>query len=244
MNSEEYANLVEVENHHWFYSGKRAIARHWITQSGKLIDSSKLIDCGAGTGVFASEMQSRCQVLASDDYPESLELLRCRLGNEKVVAGSCTKLPLESDEFDFVTALDVLEHIEDDNQALSEIYRITKPGGTVVLTVPALMSLWSDWDITLRHYRRYNISEFRSLVERFDFEIININYMNFFAFPAVWLFRKLRSIKGGESDHRAEDKISREPLNSILRSIFILSSCQTLIRWPFGVGILAVLKKR
>jgi ubiquinone/menaquinone biosynthesis C-methylase UbiE len=244
MNPEEYKNLATVEQNHWYYSGKRKIVSHWMRESGHLTRDSLLLDCGAGTGAFAAEMQSRCRVFASDDYAESLAILRDRLGEERVIAASCTNLPLPDNKFDFVTALDVLEHIEEDSRALSEIYRVTKPGGMVIITVPALMSLWSDWDVTLRHFRRYDRKSLNILVDQYSFQTINLNYMNFWAFPVVWALRRLRGRGNAESKKRAEDKIPRNPFNSLLRSIFIWSSCQRFIKWPFGVGLLAVLVKK
>ena len=244
MNPEEYENLARIEQNHWYYSGKRKIVSHWIKESAHLTRESLLLDCGAGTGAFASEMQSQCRVFASDDYEESLAILRNRLSKESVFAASCTNLPLPDNTFDFVTALDVLEHIEDDSRALSEMYRVTKPGGMVIITVPALMSLWSDWDVTLRHFRRYDRKSLNILVDQYSFQTINLNYMNFWAFPVVWALRRLRGRGNAESKKRAEDKIPRNPFNSLLRSIFIWSSCQRFIKWPFGVGLLAVLVKK
>ena len=244
MNPEEYKNLATVEQNHWYYSGKRKIVSHWMRESGHLTRDSLLLDCGAGTGAFAAEMQSQCRVFASDDYAESLAILRDRLGEERVIAASCTNLPLPDNKFDFVTALDVLEHIEDDSRALSEMYRVTKPGGMVIITVPALMSLWSDWDVTLRHFRRYDRKSLNILVDQYSFQTIILNYMNFWAFPVVWALRRLRGRGNAESKKRAEDKIPRNPFNSLLRSIFIWSSCQRFIKWPFGVGLLAVLVKK
>jgi hypothetical protein len=120
---------------------------------------------------------------------------------------------------------------------------VTKPGGTVIITVPALMSLWSDWDVSLRHFRRYDRRGLRKLITCCPFEVVNLNYMNFWAFPAVWLIRRMRALTGGKSG-RAEDRIPPGPVNGLLRWLFIWSSCQRLIPWPFGVGLLAVLKKR
>lgn len=243
MNSAEYDNLARVEKIHWYYSGKRAIAKTWLNRSGKLTKASLLADCGAGTGAFAVEMTSDCQVIAVDDYPESLAILKDRLGQQSVRAGSCTSLPLESESCDFVTALDVLEHIDDDQAAIKELWRILKPGGTIVITVPALMSLWSDWDVSLRHFRRYDKRGLHNLLCPLPFEIVELNYMNFFAFPAVWLSRKLRAKTGG-GETRAEDQLPPDWANSLLRSLFVWSSCQRLFAWPFGVGLLAVARKK
>ena len=79
MEPNEYANLAEVETRHWFYVGKRQIVRHWIQRVHPLQADHLLADCGAGTGTFAAEMASCCQVLALDDHEESLTLARNKI---------------------------------------------------------------------------------------------------------------------------------------------------------------------
>lgn len=244
MNPEEYANLERVEAEHWYYRGKREIVLWWMRATGRVDASARLADCGAGTGAFACEMSRVCRVTAVDDHRESLEILRRRDGIQEVLDGSCTRLPMDDHTFDFVTALDVLEHIEDDAQAFRELLRVTKPGGIILITVPALMSLWSDWDVSLRHFRRYDRPGLKALVSGGSAELLHLNYMNFPAFPAVWLVRKLRRwLPAGPAAGRSEDRIPPRLLNRMLKFLFVRASCQRWIRWPFGVGLLAVLRK-
>jgi SAM-dependent methyltransferase len=243
MRPEEYTNLERVEREHWYYQGKRQIAELWLRRGGPVSRDSTLVDVGAGTGAFAASMSAHCRVIAVDDYPQSLEILRRRLGEKSVIAASSTALPLPDGSADFVTALDVLEHVEDDQKAMSEIWRILKPGGVAVVTVPALMCLWSDWDESLLHQRRYGKCQLRRLVGEKDGKILSINFMNFFAFPAVWLARRLRESGSTKGRERAEDRIPPAPVNEVLRKLFVWSSAQTLIQWPFGVGLLCVAKK-
>jgi SAM-dependent methyltransferase len=242
MNPEEYENLERVENAHWFYSGKRQIVAAWMLRGGKVDFDSLLADIGAGTGAFAQEMAKSCRVVAVDDYEESLAVLRRRLPPESVKSGSCTSVPIESNTCDFVTALDVLEHVEDDRVGFSELVRICKPGGTIIVTVPAMMCLWSDWDVSLHHHRRYDASSLRDLAAGHVIDVINLNYMNFWVFPMVWIVRKLRAILGATTG-RSEDRIPPEFMNRILRKIFTWSSIQTTFRWPFGVGLILVARK-
>jgi hypothetical protein len=121
------------------------------------------------------------------------------------------------------------------------------PGGILVVTVPALMALWSDWDVALHHHRRYTRNELRQLLARGPFDLIHCNYINVAALPAVWLvrrFRKMRRQTGDTMGGRAEDSIPPEPLNRILRWQFVWLACQRKVRFPAGVGLLAVLRKR
>jgi ubiquinone/menaquinone biosynthesis C-methylase UbiE len=246
MNTSEYAKLSAVEERHWFYSGKRAIVRHWLQRTGPLKASDLLVDCGAGTGRFVEEMTSHCRAIALDDHAESLAIARGRLGRERVVEGRCTDLPFPDSSIDAITALDVLEHVDRDDLAVKQFARALKPGGLLVVTVPALPALWSDWDVVLHHHRRYTKRTLLALVSHPSLDLLHWNYVNVAALPAVWLVRMLRKLhKGTESTTgtRAEDSIPPEPLNNLLRWMFVTLACQRLVHFPLGVGLLGVWRK-
>lgn len=247
MNPDEYTNLAEVERRHWFYAGKRQVVRHWIQRLHPLQPDHLLADCGAGTGLFAAEMTPHCRVLAIDDYEESLAIARKNLGAERVRKGSCKQLPLDDASVDVVTALDVIEHVEEDRAAVREFARVVRPGGIVVITVPALMLLWSDWDVALHHFRRYTRSSLLAVIPPEQFEVVCCQYVNVAAFPLVLAVRKFRALKerfGAKIQRRSEDAIPPAPINALLRWSFVSLACQNIIRFPAGVGLLAVLRRK
>jgi SAM-dependent methyltransferase len=205
-----------------------------------------LADCGAGTGIFAAEMIQECNVVAVDDFEKSLELLRMRLGENRVRKGSCAALPLAGESVNVLTALDVIEHVQDDRAALREFLRVLRPAGIAVITVPALMALWSDWDVSLRHYRRYDRRGLLSIIPD-GFEILHVNYINVAVLPLVYLIRKYRGLKqrlGLKAVARSEDAIPPDWLNNFLRPVFVRMACQGTLRFPAGVGLLVVLRKK
>ncbi|HMJ89117.1 MAG TPA: class I SAM-dependent methyltransferase [Candidatus Acidoferrum sp.] len=247
MNPDEYLKLADVENRHWFYAGKRIIVRHWISRVRALRSTDKLVDCGAGTGKFAAELNSKCDVEAVDDHEESLVLAREKLGNDRVKKGTCIDLPYGDATIDVLTALDVIEHVEHDGKAIAEFARVLKPGGIAVITVPALPSLWSDWDVVLHHFRRYTKRTLLNVLSRGDIEVVHCAYINSAALPLVVAVRKWRGFKrrlGFKADRRSEDEVPPEPINGLLRWTFVKLACQSAIQFPIGVGLIAVVRKR
>jgi SAM-dependent methyltransferase len=141
-----------------------------------------------------------------------------------------------------VTALDVLEHVEHDGAAVTEFRRVLRPGGLAVVTVPASMRLWSDWDVSLHHFRRYDRGNLCALFGE-GWTIERVAYVNSLAFPLVWALRRAR--RGGPAQGpRAEDRVPPRWLNALLRWQFV---AQATLRhggvW-FGVGLLLVARRQ
>ena len=243
MNASEYANLAAVEAAHWYYAGKRELVRGWIERVRPPRPDDLLLDCGAGTGTFAHEMEARCRVLVLDDHEEALRLLRQRFRPEQILALAGDQVPLPDGSVDYVTALDVLEHVPDDAAVVRGFHRLLKPGGLAVVTVPAGMALWSDWDEALHHCRRYSRPQLRALFRAADWELVHVNYTNVVAYPAVWLVRRRRRRAGGSAGPRAGDRLPAPWLNRLLRGVFVATG-RCRIPFPFGVSLLLVARRR
>ena len=248
MNSSEYANLERIEEHHCYYAGKRELVRGWIQQARPLHKSDRLLDCGAGTGRFAAEMSAHCDVWVLDDHEDALNLLRKRFRAERILSLAGDQVPLPAGSLEVVTALDVLEHTPDDAAVVRGFARLLVPGGLAVVTVPAGMALWSDWDVGLHHFRRYDRAGLRSLFPPADWEVVFVNYTNVAAYPAVWMLRRWRKwfpAKPGASAtaERAEDKVPAAWLNRILRQVFVGMAFWRM-PMPFGVSLILVARRR
>ncbi|MBS0664166.1 MAG: class I SAM-dependent methyltransferase [Verrucomicrobia bacterium] len=247
MNAEEYTNLDRVEGEHWYYSGKRRFVRDWLCRVRPPRPSDVLLDCGAGTGRFALEMQAHCRVMVLDDHEEALRLLRSRFRPDQILSLSGDTVPLPDGALEYVTALDVLEHVPDDAAVVRGFHRLLKPGGLAAVTVPASMALWSDWDEALHHFRRYHRPQLRALFPADAWEIVYVNYTNVLVYPAVWLVRKWRRLRQrlglGAPAARTEDQLPPRWLNALLRSVFV-----TMAGWrlpmPFGVSLLLVARRK
>lgn len=249
MNPAEYANLDAVERTHWYYAGKRALVRWWLRRAGPPRAGQVLLDCGAGTGRFALGMQDLCRVLVLDDHEEALRLLRQRFAADQVLSLSGEAVPLPDGSLDYVTALDVLEHVPHDAAVVDGFHRLLKPGGVAVVTVPAGMALWSDWDEALHHYRRYNRGQLRALFPPARWKLIHVNYTNVAVYPAVWFVRKWRRVtarRGATANAgriRREDRVPPAWLNGLLQAIFV-GLGKIRLPFPFGVSLLLVARRR
>ena len=247
MNADEYANLEQVEQEHWYYSGKRRFVRDWICRVRPPAPTDVLLDCGAGTGRFALEMAPLCRVLVLDDHEEALRLLRTRFRADQILSLSGDQVPLPDGSLDYVTALDVLEHVPDDAAVVRGFHRLLKPGGIATVTVPAGMALWSDWDVALHHFRRYHRAQLRALFPGEAWEIFHVNYTNVVVYPAVWLVRKWRVLRTrlgwAATAARTEDRLPPRWLNGLLRATFV-SMARWPVPFPFGVSLVLVARRR
>ncbi len=244
MNADEYTNMERVETAHWYYAGKREFARRWLLRTRPPRPEDTLLDCGAGTGRFAAEMAAHCRVLALDDHEEALKILRTRFRPEQILSLAGDQVPLPDGSLEYVTALDVLEHVPDDAAVVRGFHRLLKPGGVALVTVPAGMALWSDWDEVLHHFRRYDRAQLSSLFPAAQWELVYVNYTNVPVYPAVWLVRKWRRwfpARGGAA--RTEDKVPPGWLNGLLRRVFV-GMAFWRVPLPFGVSLLLVARRR
>jgi SAM-dependent methyltransferase len=241
----EYEKLYRLDRDHWFYRGKRAIVRHWIGQYLPLKPDDVLIDAGTGTGTWPVEMSQVCRVIGLDDHAESIALARPRIEavGGQVMQTTLDRVDLPDQTAAVATMLDVLEHLDDDRSALREMIRLVRPGGLIVVTVPALRWLWSDWDVTLHHRRRYHRPDLLGLVSQPEVEVLRCAYINTAALLPILLVRLWRRFfpprPGAE---RAEDRVPWGPVDALLYHLFVTPACWGWFRPPAGVSLLAALR--
>ncbi len=244
MNAEEYANMEQMEEAHWYYAGKRDFCRAWLLRVGPPQTSDVLLDCGAGTGRFAKEMEAYCSVIVLDDHEEALKLLRTRFQATQIISLAGDRIPLPDGSLNYVTALDVLEHTPDDRTVVQGFLRMLKPGGVALVTVPASMALWSDWDVSLHHYRRYSRPGLKALFPAEQWDLVHMNYTNVVVYPAVWMVRRWRKWFPKKKDEmRSEDRLPGPRTNALLRWLFVQPALWR-VPFPFGVSLLLVARKR
>jgi len=242
VNDDEYARMYQMEDRHWYFWGKRRIilellASHVAGRKGLVLEA------GCGTGRMIGELARFGDVYAMDVFTEALQYCAGR-GCANLLQGSVTQLPFKDGAFDLVTSLDVIEHVEDDQAALIELYRVLKPGGSLVVTVPAYMLLWSQHDIALHHKRRYTMAGLQVKLQRAGFTVTRISAFNFFVFPAVALLRVSRRLFGRRAEVADTNEHPPSPVNNLMYGIMSLESMLVrYLRLPFGVSMICLARK-
>lgn len=235
-----YRILYEVEETHWWHRGRRRIIESFVKDICRNFQERRprILDVGCGTGGNLSLLSKFGDAEGVDVSPEALEFCRER-GLTNVRLGAAEQLPYEDGTFDLVTALDVVEHLDDDIAGLREFRRVLKPDGRILLFVPTFMFLWGVQDDVSHHRRRYRLPELRQAVERAGFVVERTTYANITFFLPILLGRKLMSVTGLRTE--SENNINVTALNGVFGSIFgAESAALQFINFPFGVSGLCV----
>ena len=243
MEKELYLESAEIEAKHWWFVGRRAILLDTLMRfSGA--SHNKLLDIGCGTGLNAMLFSGNgFLVTGLETSAVAIGLARAIAPSIHILATSFPSPLVPRDSYAVITALDVIEHIDDDKGMIRAVADALQPGGIVLISAPAFSFLWSVHDELAHHKRRYNRAELRSSLAMAGLEPVFISYFNFFLFPAIALFRVLSGalrFSRNVSDFSA----SPELLNSMLASIFAAE--RFLLRFfplPFGVSLIAVARK-
>lgn len=239
MNPDEYTRMFELEDRYWWFVGRRRIALRLFDRFRRSGES--LLDVGCGTGVVLKELESRGKPTGLDMSPLALGFCRKR-GLKRLVRGDATRMPLQRDQCSGIIALDVFEHVEDDQSAFAEALRALEPGGILVLSVPAFQFLWGPHDVALMHFRRYTRGELQRKLEQAGFRVERLSYSVFFLFPVVVIVRFFEKRKKGP----AKASLVRLPnwANSLLIGIQSLeASLISAVNLPWGSSLIAVVRK-
>jgi len=221
----------------WF-KGKRGLIEVLL---GKVpaTGTLKILNAGAGTGDDISVIKAFGDVYVVDTLAEALEMVPAELVAEKKV-GDVTALDYPDGFFDIVLAFDLLEHVEHDAEAVSELHRVLKPGGHFLFTVPAFNSLLSEHDRRLGHYRRYNMKTLDTLLG--DFDCAARGYWMTFLFPLLLVARLTEGLR------RSSDSFPHIPalVNSLFCRVLGLENrmVRAGIRMPVGATIYGICTKR
>ena len=245
-------DLREVVNHWWFASRTRAIdavVEPLLPQSSNL----QLLDVGCGAGNMIESLGKYGTVKGIDIDERPVQKARQR-GYDVDQFDATQPMPFDDNTFDIVTTLDVIEHNEDDIAILTDSYRILKPGGLMIVTVPAFMWLWTHNDDLNAHVRRYTAGELKQKLAQVGFTVQRVTYNNFFIFPMaaplLMLRQRADSKKDLASHHVSEEEyqVEMEPasptVNSVLTGVGkVEAGLVKHVTLPFGTSLIGVGQK-
>jgi SAM-dependent methyltransferase len=244
MQQHTYAIMDRVEDSHWWFVGRRAILESFlkgIIQKFNTPHSSlRILDVGCGTGANLEMLSQFGSAEGVDVSDEALEF--CRQKGLIVQKGLAETLPYADETFDISTALDVIEHLDDDVAGLREMHRVTKSGGYSLVFVPAFMWLWGVQDEISNHRIRYTKTQIVERIEKAGFRVERATYANFTFFAPILGGRALMKLTGLKPE--SENNVNISALNGLFGSIF--SAERFWLKrfgFPFGVSIVVVAKK-
>lgn len=237
-----YTLMAALEEKHWWFAARRTIAENIIRQLG-LPPGAKILEAGCGTGGNLAMLSRYGQVYGMELDDHAREMANAKRITQVLPGRLPDKVPYQQERFDLIALLDVLEHIEDDRGTLEALGTLLKPGGHLLISVPAFAFLWSAHDEVHYHKRRYVLGELKSKLENAGLEVTYASYFNTVLFPlisAARLLGKLRTNKRGNGDLTM-------PSPLINRLLFAIFSSERLVlgRWslPFGVSAMAIARK-
>jgi len=261
MKHEEYERMYRFEDRYWWFVARRhlitTLLETYYPRNGQL----RILDIGCGTGAMLDELRPFGDVVGADFSPEALQFCVTRGAPAsalplKLARADVRRLPFADNSFDVVTAMDIIEHIDDDKAASGEIFRVLKPGGRLLVTVPAFSSLWSEHDEALHHFRRYTTPRLKDLFQRVGLRVDKLSYTVTTLFAPIWVYRQISNLfsrklfsqlfYGGQAGGEKKANLVNfsGPVNQALLS---LSQWETRLvqnkNLPFGVSVVCTAHK-
>ena len=236
--------MLELDDRHWWYRGRRRIIRAELDRL-PLPANASVLDAGCGSGRTLEELSPYGDVYGIELDPGAADVARAR-GRGEVQIGRLEELPWEDGSFDLITCLDVIEHTPDDRVTLRELRRVSRPGGFLLVTVPAYQGLWSTHDVANHHYRRYSRSRLRAAARDAGWGVVRMTSFNglLLAPAAAVRLAERRRLREPDSDYKPELTLGPDWLNSLLEQPLRIEA-----RWlasgrtmPAGLSLLAVLE--
>jgi SAM-dependent methyltransferase len=232
----------QAEDRHWWYRGRRKVLDR-VIDGLRVPARAQILDAGCGSGRNMIEF-ARHGVVTGVELSETSVCLARKRDVGEVIEGSVLEMPFAEGTFDLAASLDVIEHLEDDLAALRELRRVVKPGGALLVTVPAYKWLWSGHDEVNHHHRRYTRRTLQRVGEEAGWRQVRTTYFNSLLLPAAILLRVLDRFSRKTTESSLDLWVPPAPLNWLLERPLALEA--SLIahggRIPAGLSLLAVFR--
>lgn len=235
MQIPEHERFMKLGENYWWLEGKYRLVESYLKHFAPPAGYSVILESGCGPGNFLTRLKRYGKVVVGMEIIFE-PLRKAESLGHRVLNADASSYPLRDGSVDLIVMVDVLEHIKDEKKALSEAKRILRPGGHLLLSVPAFQSLWGAHDEIYGHHRRYRTQELFKKVQNSGFSVIKNSYVEPLFFLPVWLVRRLKGRK-------REDDFYPLPrwLNWLLTQLFTIEA--VMLRWfnfPFGVALICI----
>ena len=227
-----YQQMAELDQRHWWYRARREVIAALIQRRALPPANARILEIGCGTGHNLAMLKQFGSVDAVELDEEARAIAEERLGHQ-VMGAPLPELEGVPTDYDLIGAFDVIEHIDDDRAALATIASRLKPGGKLVVTVPAHGWMWSAHDVVNHHKRRYSKRALKSLIVGSPLRLDAIGYFNSLLFPLAIAQRTASKIAGRDD---ADVKLPPAPLNKALETAFALER-HAIGRVPLPPGL-------
>lgn len=237
MDLSEYDNIARLEARHWWYRGMAAISLNLLRRAAAREGRLRLLDAGCGPGGMLTRLSALGQPFGVDLHPLALTHAS---GKAPLAQAAVEHLPFAEDSFDLVTSFDVLYHLAvgDDEAALREFARVLrKPGGLLLIRLPAWEALRGAHDLAVHTRHRYTAPELRAKLRAAGFRIKRLTYANTLLFLPILLRRLLQP----DSQSGSDVELPSPALNRFLEFLLQLEkNWLTYFNLPFGVSLFAL----
>jgi SAM-dependent methyltransferase len=249
-----FDQLVRIEDRHfWFHTRNRILSALAAQITNSFSPGGKVLEIGCGNGNVLRHLQQACSghmVVGIDAFAEGLRLAR-RRNCPCLVRGDAIQHPFRA-RFDLVGLFDVLEHVPEDERLLGQVRCMLRPGGVLLLTVPARKSLWSYFDEASGHCRRYELDELQRKLVQSGYQVEYLTPYMLTLLPLMWSARRLAGLVHRSQDTRSTTDMAMRELrltpgiNRLLRFCLAREIPRVLDRrgLPFGTSLLAVARNQ
>ena len=233
-----YERMAATQQVHWWFAGRRLILHH-LLESLRLPAESRILEVGCGTGANIAMLQKFGSVSAVELDP----FARAHVGTAmkiEVAPGSLPdQLPYADRKFDLICLFDVLEHVEQDQEALAVLRERLAPRGVLVITVPAYQWLYSSHDAQHHHYRRYTARHLGTVAKAAGLQPARVGYYNSVLFPLALLRRLAEKLLN--LDPVDDSALPGSVINGLLYKAFSLEA-RLIGSWffPFGLSVAGI----
>jgi len=236
-----------VEERHWWFTGRRALVRQLVRRASTGCDA-RILEIGCSGGPLLQQLRrDGFSNLTGIDISRDAIAVCAKRGVPNVFVMDAQHLEYPAESFDVITASDVLEHLADAPTALREWHRALRPGGKLIVFVPAFMFLWSQHDVANQHKHRYTTSELRVALQQAGFAVERLAYWNFLLFAPAALVRLMKNLvsRPASATGQGDLKQTSKPLNALLQFILNIENRLLLagLNFPFGISAWAVARK-